>query len=210
VLTNELLPAEFVERFEAKLEPFHPYFEERGLTPSIVATFRLAFFPEAAKGMMKGRMVIPIHNERGELIAYCGRWVGSESTLPEGEGKYKLPARFHKQRCLFKLNHVRGKKHLVLVEGYFGVFRLFELRVPAVALMGRSISDEQIALLRNTGVRYLTVLLDSDEPGRSGAAAMMERLASEPFGVKFALLPDGSEPDTAPEAVLRELLTLRS
>jgi DNA primase len=58
--------------------------------------------------------------------------------------------------------------------------------------MGRSLSDEQIALLKSAGVRYLTVLLDGDEPGRSGASAMMARLAREPFRVKFALLPDGT------------------
>jgi DNA primase len=159
--------------------------------------------------MMRGRIVIPIHNERGQLIAYCGRWALPEEP-PEGEDKYKLPARFRKSQVLYNLHRVRGKKHLILVEGFFSVFRLFELGVPAVALMGRSISDEQIALLRDAGVKYLTVLLDGDEPGRSGAEAMMERLSKEAFRVKFALLPDGSEPDTVNEAVLRELLNLRS
>jgi hypothetical protein len=43
-----------------------------------------------------------------------------------------------------------------------------------------------------------------------GAAAMMERLSKESFRAKFALPPDGSEPDTADEVVLRELLNLRS
>jgi DNA primase len=153
--------------------------------------------------------VIPIHNEAGDLLAYCGRWALPEEP-PEGEEKYKLPPRFRKSAVLYGLNRVRGKKHLVLVEGFFSVFRLFALGVPAVAFMGRSISDEQIALLHKVEVKYLTVLLDGDEPGRTGAAAMMERLAREPFRVKFPLLPDGTEPDTVDEAVLRELLSLRS
>jgi DNA primase len=159
--------------------------------------------------MMRGRVVIPIHNEHGELLAYCGRWALPEEP-PEGQGKYLLPKGFHKQLVLYNLHRVRGKKHLILVEGFFSVFRLLELGVPAVALMGRSISDEQIALLRDAGVKYLTVLLDGDEPGRSGACSMMERLSKEPFRVKFALLPDGTEPDTVEEAVLHELLNLRS
>jgi DNA primase len=207
-LVNDPLPAEFLARFEAKLEPFHPYFEERGLTPSIVSTFGLAYFPETAKGMMKGRMVIPIHNERGEPIAYGGRWVGPESSLPEGEGKYKLPPRFHKQLFLYNLHRVQGKKHLVLVEGFFSVFRLYALGVPAVALMGCSISDAQIALLRQSEMRFLTVLLDGDDTGRAAVPAMMERLAKEPFPVKFALLPEGSQPDTVPEEFLRKLLQI--
>jgi DNA primase len=209
--TNEPLSAEFVERFRAKLEGAHdhPFLRARGLSPVLIDHFELAYFPTSAKGMMRGRVVIAIHNERGELIAYCGRWA-SDDPLPEGAGKYLLPKGFNKSAALYNLHRVRDKKHLILVEGFFSVYRLAELGVPAVALMGRSISDEQIALLSEAGVKYLTVMLDGDEPGRSGACAMMERFAKEPFRVKFALLPDGSEPDTAPEAVLRELLNLRS
>jgi DNA primase len=211
VSTNEPLSAEFVERFRAKLEPAHeqPFLQSRGLTPLVIEHFELGFFPLQAKGMMRGRIVIPIHNERGQLIAYCGRWA-SDDPLPEGAGKYLLPKGFNKSAALYNLHHVLGKKHLIVVEGYFSVFRLFELGVPTVALMGRSISDEQISLLRDAGVKYLTILLDGDEPGRSGSAAMMERLSKEPFRVKFALLPDGTEPDTVEEPVLRELLNLRS
>jgi DNA primase len=104
---------------------------------------------------------------------------------------------------------VQGKKHLIVVEGYFSVMRLFELGVPAVALMGSTLSAAQIALLHGAGVKYLTVLLDGDEAGRNAAPAIMARLATEPFLVKFGLLPEGSQPDTVPEAFLRELLRLR-
>ena len=96
------------------------------------------------------------------------------------------------------------------MEGFFSVMRLHALGVPAVALMGRSISDEQLALLRDAGMQYLTVMLDGDEPGRSAAGAMMEQLCREPFRVKFALLPDGTEPDTVDEVVLREILSLKA
>jgi DNA primase len=121
-----------------------------------------------------------------------------------------LPPKFHKQLVLYNLNRVRGKKHLVLVEGYFSVFRLFELGVPAVALMGSTLSSAQVALLSKAGVKYLTFLLDGDEAGRQAAPAIMARLATESFLVKFGLLPEGSQPDTVPEAFLRELLRLRS
>ncbi len=41
------------------------------------------------------------------------------------------------------------------------------------------------------------------------APAIMARLASEPFLVKFSLLPEGIQPDTVPETFLRDLLRLR-
>jgi hypothetical protein len=70
----------------------------------------------------------------------------SDEKPPEGSGKYLLPKGFHKQLVLYNLNRVRGRNHLVLVEGFFGVFRLHTLGVPAVALMGCSLSDEQITV----------------------------------------------------------------
>jgi DNA primase len=207
---NQPLDPAFVERFETKLVREHPYLLERKLTPAVVETFGLGVFPVEQKGMMRGRLVIPIHDEEGRLLAYAGRWLGSDEDLPEGAGKYLLPKGFNKAAVLYSLNRVRGRKHLVVVEGFFSVMRLFALGVPAVALMGRALSDEQIALLHKAGVRFLTVLLDGDEPDRSAAAAMMARLSREPFRVKFALLPEGTEPDTVEETVLRELLRLPS
>jgi DNA primase len=208
---NEPLSVEFLERFRAKLEPAHehPYLRARGLTPVLIDTFELGFFPPEAKGMMRGRIVLPIHNLANEIVAFVGCWA-SDDPLPEGAGKYLLPPKFHKQLELYNLHRVLGKKHLIVVEGYFSVMRLFELGVPAVALMGSTLSDGQVALLHETGVKYLTIMLDGDEAGRSAAPAMMERLAVEPFLVKFGLLPEGTQPDTVPEAFLRELLRLKA
>jgi DNA primase catalytic core, N-terminal domain len=46
---------------------------------------------------MSGRVVIPIHNERGELVAYAGRSLKDD----DPGGKYKLPPGFHKGQALF-------------------------------------------------------------------------------------------------------------
>jgi DNA primase len=48
--------------------------------------------------------------------------------------------------AILNLHRVTGAKHLVLVEGYWSVFRLHTLDIPAVALMGRTLSVEQEAL----------------------------------------------------------------
>lgn len=99
---------------------------------------------------MKGRIAIPIHNERGELVAYAGRWPGKP---PEGEPKYKLPPRFFKHLALFNLNRAKefAEKGLILVEGFFDVFELWqERRKNVVALMGTTLSSEQEGLLLET------------------------------------------------------------
>jgi DNA primase len=151
---------------------------------------------------------VPICDEQGRLVAYDGRWIGPSETLPEGEGKWKQPPRFRKSHVLYNLHRLPSPVgHVVLVEAYWSVFRLHSRGVPAVSLMGCSISDEQVALLCGRGCSRVTLLLDGDEPGREAAQRMLPTLA-ERFFVHVARLPDGAQPDTVPEAVLRQLLEL--
>ncbi|MDA2927728.1 toprim domain-containing protein, partial [Acidobacteria bacterium AH-259-G07] len=97
------------------------------------------------RGLMKNRIAIPIHDEKGKLAAYAGRWAGDE--LPEGEEKYKLPLGFKKSHVLFNLHRVTGAERIVIVEGYWSVFRLHQLGIQAVALMGTTLSQAQENLL---------------------------------------------------------------
>jgi DNA primase len=190
--------------FRLTLDPAHPYLAERGLSPELVELFGLGF---CQQGSMAGRVCIPIENARGELVAYAGRWVGSDAELPEGEEKYKLPKGFHKALELWNLHRVRHCKHLILVEGYFGAMRLHSLRFPAVALMGSSLSDEQVMLLREhcPALRFITVMLDGDEPGRKAADTIAARLAQS-WWTRIVHLSDGEESDTVEPALLGRLL----
>ena len=68
------------------------------MTPETIAEFGLGF---CSNGSMKGRVVIPIHNSEGKLVAYAGRWPGAP---PEDTPKYKLPFGFKKSLELFNLH----------------------------------------------------------------------------------------------------------
>src|SRR5262249_16299362 len=82
------------------LDNRHPYLtQDRGLTEATIDFFGLGH--HAGKGIMQNRVVIPIHNEQGALVAYAGRSPGDP---PEGEGKYKFPPNFHKSLVLFNLH----------------------------------------------------------------------------------------------------------
>ena len=73
---------------------------------------------------MKDKITIPIHNEKGELVAYAGSYPGNP---PEGESKYKFPPKFKKSLVVFNLNRAKElvkEKGLVLVKGFFDVFSL--------------------------------------------------------------------------------------
>ncbi len=190
--------------FTLKLDPAHPYLAERGLSAATIEAFGLGY---CVRGLMKGRVCIPIHDDAGELVAYAGRWAGPDETIPEGKDRYELPPRFEKSRVLFNLHRVVSE-HVVLVGGFFGAFRLHALGYPVVALMGHVLSEHHVELLERAGVRRLTLLLDGDEPGRAAAAKILGRLADASFLALAAGLPAGVQPDTANEVVLCELLRL--
>lgn len=185
--------------FELKLDPAHPYLAERGLSADVIAQFGLGY---CSRGSMAGRICIPIHNERGELVAYAGRWPGDD--VPDDQERYKLPKNFEKSRVLFNLHRCGDGEHIVLVEGYWSAIRLHRLGAPVAALMGWSVSPAQLALLKQRGVRFLTLLLDGDEAGRRARERVLPDLAAS-FFARAPLLPEGEKPDTLPE---RELIDI--
>ena len=106
-----------------------------------------------------------------------------------------LPAGFKKNLVLFNLHRVK-EEEVVLVEGYWSVFRFHELGLPAVALMGRTLSDEQEELLVSSQLKRLVLMMDGDEPGRQAQAELLPRVARK-FFIKVVELPEGEQPDTA-------------
>ena len=130
------------------LDAEHPYLAEQGIRPETIQEFGIGF---CSKGLMKGRIAIPIHNEHGELVAYAGRWPG-DTGVPEGEGKYKLPPKFRKSSVLFNLHRARAyareEGKLVVVTEVFDCIRLWQAEVKNVVTpVGNSLSEEQAALI---------------------------------------------------------------
>jgi DNA primase len=194
--------------FELKnLDTEHPYLKQRGVSTEAVEHFGLGY---CSRGLMKGRIAIPIHNERGELVAYAGRWPGDP---PEDIEKYLLPPNFRKSLEMFNLNGIGesvSDHKLILVEGFFSVFQLWQFGFPnAVALMGSYLSERQRELLVDTlGSEGKVILLqDNDEAGRQCEAQCLEELTQYLY-VKVVRLPEGTnQPDNLTDSQLRQLLT---
>lgn len=180
-----------------KLNRSHPYFTERGVSQETVIDFGLGYFT-GEKGLMVGRIVIPIHNVSGELIAYSGRWPGDP---PKDTPKYKLPAGFKKSLELFNLDRASKEaadKPLVIVEGFFDAIKLHEHGCrKVVALMGGSMSAAQEELIRHHTHSHSQVIvaLDEDEAGRVGRQDIACRLSKFCF-VKVQVF---EKPSTQPE-----------
>ena len=192
--------------FRLKLEAEHPYLVERGISKETVETFGIGY---CSLGLMKGRIASPIHNERGELIAYAGRWAAKE--IPDDTPKYLLPDGFEKQAVLFNLNRIDRMESVVraaiVVESYWSVMRLHALGHPVVSPMGHSVSERQCELLASRGVEKVIVLFDGDEAGELGIADSVP-LLSRRFYVHAPPVPNGFKPHKASEAELEKLTAL--
>ena len=82
----------------------HDYIRQRGIAAATAESFGLGFF--RAKGRLSGRVVIPIHDALGQLVAYAGR------TNDNAEPKYKLPTGFYKSLELFNYHRaVEAEAH---------------------------------------------------------------------------------------------------
>lgn len=194
--------------FELKeLDQNHPYLKERGLTKETIKEFGIGF---CKRGLMKDRIAIPIHSEHGELIAYAGRFAGDPP--PDGEPKYKLPAKFRKHLVLYNFHRARefsGENGLVLVEGFFDVMKVWQAGFKnVVALMGTVLSNEQEKLLIGSLAPdgKLALMLDPDEAGLRATGEITERLINKLYIKIIDLQEDGIEADSLAGKRIRELL----
>ena len=193
--------------FELKtLDSKHAYLKERGLKKETIKEFGLGY---CKRGLMERRVVIPIHNEKGELIAYAGRYPGDP---PEGELEYELPPKFKESLVVFNLNRVKDMgedKGLILVEDFFDVFNLWQAGCKnVVALMGTSMSDEQERLIvEAVGEKgKVTLMFDSDESGKSVSRDGLARLVSQVYVKLTKLGKEGLQPDSLSKEKIKKVL----
>jgi len=165
----------------------HPYLAERGIDAETVRHFGLGY--NRGSGSMAGRIVIPIHDENGLLVAYAGRAV--DLTEP----RYRFPARFRKSLVLFNLHRAAAAgKSVVVVEGFFDCFKVHQARLPCVvALMGCSLSLRQEELLQEH-FREVLLFLDGDNAGRTAAITIANRLVTK-LSTRLVDIPVGRQPD---------------
>jgi len=167
--------------FVLKLANQHPYFAERGLTPETVAEFGLGF---CDKGVMSGRIAIPIHNMDSKLVGYAGRWPAKP---PEERPKYRLPDGFKKASEVYRLVQAQREPEeypLIIVEGFFDVMKLWQLGIrKTVALMGSSMSATQEQLITRVTNENSTIIVmfDEDDAGRTGRVEVLQRLATKAY-----------------------------
>jgi len=168
----------------------------------------------------RGRLMIPIRDQRGRVIAFGGRILGS------GEPKYlnspETPL-FDKGRTLFNLDKAapaaRKAGRIIVVEGYMDAIMIAQAGIAeAVAPLGTALTEAQIERLWSM-VETPLLCFDGDSAGQRAALRAAHRalpLLRPGHSLAFAALPRGQDPDdlirasgvAAFEAVLAEATPL--
>ena len=178
---------------------WHPYLEQRGIQRQTAAWFGAGYY--GGSGFLRGRMVFPIHDERGELVAYAGR------VMDGREPRYLFPPGFRKSQVVFNLHRAvefaaRQGGVAIVVEGFFDCLKVHQAGCGnVVALMGASLSDRQSELL-HTYFRELVVMLDGDEAGRRASRMLAARWPA----AYMAWVPAGCQPDQLSSEAIKRIL----
>ncbi|HXB10776.1 MAG TPA: DNA primase [Bacteroidia bacterium] len=146
-----------------------------------------------------GRMMFPIHNISGRVIAFGGRTLRKDKNVAKYVNSPETPL-YHKSNILYGLSLARkaisAEDNCFLVEGYADVISMHQAGVEnVVASSGTSLTIEQIRLIR----RYtpnLTILYDGDAAGVKAAERGFNIALKEGMNVKIVTLPPEDDPDT--------------
>ena len=146
------------------------------------------------------RVIFPITDRRGRVIAFGGRALGDSKAKYLNSPDTPL---FHKGRVLYNLARARKAAHdtgeLLVTEGYMDVIALAENGFPAaVAPLGTAITEEQIEELWRLTPEP-TLCFDGDAAGQRAAfraAARALPLLKPGKSLLFAMLPPGEDPDS--------------
>lgn len=145
----------------------------------------------------RGRLMFPIRDERGTLVAFGGRLLGDGHPKYVNSGDTPL---FHKSKVLYGMyrakDHIAKQRTALLTEGYLDVIACHKAGLTtAVASLGTALTGDHARMLKRwcDGV---VVLYDSDAAGQKAAERAIEVLEPEGLKVRIVLLPQGDDPDT--------------
>lgn len=146
-----------------------------------------------------GRIIIPIINQMGKVVAFGGRILEKK-----GMAKYKNTKEtkiFNKRKILYGINNLKTLKrdgelnYVIMVEGYMDVIALYSAGFKnVVASMGTSLTLEQAKLLKRYTSKIL-VSYDGDAAGQNATIRSLDIFANEGFEVKIVNLPPPKDPD---------------
>lgn len=147
----------------------------------------------------RGRVIFPVHNISGKVLAFGARMMGKDKNQPKYINSPETEI-YHKSDVLYGLyqgkNAIRNKENCYLVEGYTDVISMHQADVEnVVASSGTALTEGQIRLIHRF-TENVTVLFDGDSAGIKAALRGIDMILKGGLNVRVVLFPDGEDPDS--------------
>lgn len=118
-----------------------------------------------------GYQGFPCFNLNGDLVGVTGR------NTKGGEPRYFPLIRFKKSQYIFNFQAIDKEKPVIAVEGEINVMAMWQKGYPnTIAFLGAGVSEHQIELLKNSGIKELIIFFDSDTAGKHGTNILFKNL----------------------------------
>lgn len=185
---------------ELRLNPNTPWLRAKGIQTECASEHEVGAY--LGRGWLAGCVGVRLRTPEGQPVGYAGRHL--DPTDAARLGKWRFPPGLPKKELLYNYHRARPRWAcgVVVVECPWGVLRLAQLGVPAVSLLGVSLSSAQRALL--VEAPRVILLLDGDRAGRSAGPILQAALTGTE--VRIVELPDGCDPDDLSDAALAAVL----
>jgi len=207
------------------------YFKERGFIQATIDKFSLGYALSESKALtdkaikkqfkeeylktlgltskkgydfFRNRVMFPIHNVSGKVIAFAGRTLSSDKSQPKYINSPETPI-YNKRKILYGMHlaksSIRKKDNCLIVEGYTDVISLVQNGVAnVVASSGTSLTQEQVRLVKRH-TDNITFLFDGDAAGAKAAMRGLDIVLENDMNVGIVALPDGEDPDSFIQSV---------
>ncbi|GAB3930477.1 DNA primase [Larkinella terrae] len=173
----------------------------RGYRPELLEKAGLILSKDGGKtyDRFRGRVIFPIHNVSGRVIAFGARILKTDKNQPKYINSPETEV-YHKSQVLYGIfqakNAIRQDDVCYLTEGYTDVLSLHQAGIKnVVASSGTSLTIEQIRLISRF-TQNVTILYDGDAAGIKAALRGLDMVLEEGLNVSVATFPDGDDPDS--------------
>ena len=210
-------------------EPARAYLKSRDFPESLADEFGLGYAPDSFDATMKfarkagysqevieagklvaanergsydffrGRLMIPIHNDAGEVVAFSGRLLDPNAKAQKYVNSSETPV-FIKSKILFGLNKTKRTiieaESAILCEGQIDLMRCWQHGIRnVVAPQGTAFTDNHARILKRIA-KEIIVCFDADRAGQNAAQRSIDVLLKEDLQVRIARIPQGEDPDS--------------
>ncbi|CCH55739.1 DNA primase [Fibrisoma limi BUZ 3] len=179
---------------------------QRGYNRELLEKAGLVISKEGADGgshklfdRFRGRVMFPIHNVSGRVIAFGARILKADKNQPKYLNSPETEV-YHKSQVLYGIfqakQAIRQENVCYLTEGYTDVISLHQAGIKnVVASSGTSLTIEQIRLISRF-TPNVTILYDGDAAGIKAALRGLDMVLEEGLNVSIVTFPNGEDPDS--------------